>query len=165
MPIRAGTISTGAAGYTGSRSCAGARPQQGSGLRSSSANDATSELGFGHLAAVDWMTHFDRLIRVASRLGKGLAGSAKADRIIHDALGRAGPVLPYTTDEGTARSLLPPDFEWLAITYAAGCIYAPCRRAGLDGELPHPHYGQWGQTLPLSLCGAAMRTWAMLAKG
>src|SRR3712207_1647184 len=107
----------------------------------------------------------DRLIRLASRLGQVPIGSSKADRAIHDALDRAGPVLPYTRDEAAARSLLPVGFEWMSNTYTASSVYAPCRRSGLDGGLPYPHHGQWSVTLPLSLCGAALRAWAKLAKG
>ena len=111
------------------------------------------------------MDSFDRLIRIADRLTKVKAASDIADRTIHVALGRSGPALSYTTDEAAARSLLPPGFEWMATTYAAGWVYAPCRRSGLDGEWPYPHHGQWGQTLPLAMCGAAVRAWAKLAKG
>jgi hypothetical protein len=111
------------------------------------------------------MTSFDRLIRIADRLAKVKAGSEVADRTIHGSLGRLGPVLPYTTDEAVARSLLPPGFEWMATIHAAGCVYASCRRAGFDGEWPHPHHGQWSATLPLAMCGAVLRAWAKLAKG
>ena len=51
------------------------------------------------------------------------------------------------------------------ITPTAG-IYAPCRRSGFgEGGQLYPHHGQWGRTQPLSMCGAVMRAWAMLAKG
>jgi hypothetical protein len=111
------------------------------------------------------MTSFSRLIRIADRLAKVEAGSAAADQAIHDAIGRAGQVLPYTTRDEAAQRLLPPDFEWMAVTYSAGWVYAPCRRSGLDNGMSHPHHGQWGRTLPLSMCGAAMRAWGKLAKG
>ena len=112
------------------------------------------------------MSSFDRLIRIADRLAKVEAGRATADQAIHEALRRQGPIPPYTIDEAAARALLPPGFEWITATDSAGWVYAPCRRAGLDaGELPYPHHGQWGRALPLSMCGAAMRAWAMLAKG
>ena len=65
---------------------------------------------------------------------------------------------PFTTDEVAARTLLPPEFEWLAITPTAGWIYAPYCRAGIgDDGLPFPHHGQWSQTIPLSLCGGVQR--------
>lgn len=71
----------------------------------------------------------------------------------------------YTTDKAAARTLLPPGFEWLAITPTAGWTYAPWRRAGVDAEgLPHPHHGQWAQTIPLSLCAGVMQAWAMLER-
>ena len=109
---------------------------------------------------------FSRLIRIADRLAVVKAGSTIADETLHQAIGRSGPALPYTTDETAARTLLPPGFEWIQATYTAGWDYAPCRRSGSDADtLPFPHHGQWGRTLPLSMCGAAMRAWAMLAKG
>lgn len=76
----------------------------------------------------------ERLFRIASRLGQVPAGSPKADQTIHEALGRAGPILPYTTDKGAAAGLLPPGFKWMPTTYSAGWVYSPCRRSGLDGE-------------------------------
>ena len=109
------------------------------------------------------LTRHDRLLRIADRLGKITAGSPAADATIHVALGRTGLAPAYTTDEAAARTLLPPGFEWLAITPTAGWIYAPCRRAGVgDGGLPFPHHGQWCRTIPLSLCAGALRAWAML---
>jgi hypothetical protein len=113
------------------------------------------------LASVDRMT-FDRLIRIAYRLGQVRAGSPAADQAIHQALDRSGPVLAYTTAEDAARSLLPAGFELLPATYAGGAVYAACRRIGTDGELPHPHHGQWGTTLPLAICGACLRVYAAL---
>jgi hypothetical protein len=78
-------------------------------------------------------------------------------------LGLTGPVLAYTTDEAAARTLLPPGFEWMDITTTAGWAYAPCRRAGFNEEgLAYPHYGQWCQTIPLSMCAGVLRAWAML---
>jgi hypothetical protein len=109
------------------------------------------------------VTRYDRLIRIADRLARVEVGSAAADTAIHDVLGPTEPALTYTTDEAAARTLLPPGFEWLATTYAAGWVYAPCRRSGLNGEWPYPHHGQWGLTLPLAMCGAVLRAWAMLA--
>ena len=112
------------------------------------------------------MSSFERLIRIADRLAVIKAGSRVADETLHQAIGRSGPAPPYTTDEAAARTILPPGFEWVTATYAAGRVYAPCRRSGRDADtLPFPHHGQWGRTLPLSMCGAAMRAWAMLAKG
>ena len=93
------------------------------------------------------------------------AGSVLADEAIHEAVGRLGPVQPYSTSEASARTLLPPGFEWLAITPTAGWIYAPCRRVGAgDDGLPLPHHGQWCQTIPLSLCAGVLRAWAMLVR-
>lgn len=86
-----------------------------------------------------------------------------ADQAIHEAVGRPGPVQPYTTNEASARTLLPPGFEWTDITPTAGWIYAPCRRAGIGADgMRYPHHGQWGRTIPLSLCGGVLRAWAML---
>ena len=108
-------------------------------------------------------TRYDRLLRIADRLKQVVAGSTAADQVIHAALGRSGVVPAYTTEEEAARTLLPPDFEWLAITPTAGWIYAPCRRAGVgDDGLPFPHHGQWCQTILLSLCAGVLRAWAML---
>ena len=111
------------------------------------------------------MRHKDRLFRIADRLGQVPSGSAEADRTIHEALGRAGPVLPYTSDEAAAEQLLPPGFEWRQPDYSGGAVYASCRRSGMDGPWPHPHHGQWSATQPLAMCGAALRAWAKLAKG
>ncbi|MBL6459208.1 hypothetical protein JMJ55_28195 [Belnapia sp. T6] len=91
-------------------------------------------------------------------------GSAAADQTIHDVIGRAGPVLPYTTEKAAAVQLLPPGFEWMPPTYASGLVYASCRRAGRDGKWLYPHHGQWSATEPLAMCGALLRAWAMLAK-
>ena len=110
---------------------------------------------------VDQMT-FDRLIHIADRLGQVQAGSPAADQAIHQALDRSGPVLAYTAAEDAAQSLLPAGFELLPAIYAGGAVYAACRRSGTDGELPHPHHGQWGTTLPLAICGACLRTYAAL---
>ena len=114
------------------------------------------------LATVARMS-FDRLIRIADRLGQVQAGSPAADQAIHETLNRSGPVLAYTTVEDAAQSLLPAGFELLPATYAGGAVYAACRRSGTDGELPHPHHGQWGTTLPLAICGAASRSWSGLS--
>jgi hypothetical protein len=104
------------------------------------------------------------LIRIADRLAQLEAGSAEADRTIHDATGQVGPVLLYTRDGAAARGLLPEGFEWLASIYAGVTVYAACRRIGLRGGVPHPHHGQWGRTLPLAMCGAVVRAYAGLAK-
>jgi hypothetical protein len=82
-------------------------------------------------------------------------GSAAADETIHRALGRAGPVAPYTTDLA-ARILLPPGFVELGDpVYGRGTVYAACRRDGIDaGGLPYPHHGSWGATLPLKRVAA-----------
>jgi hypothetical protein len=72
--------------------------------------------------------------------------------------------MPYTRNEAAARSLLPAGFEWLPFTYSGSTVYAACRRSGMDGEHRHPPHGQWGATLPLAMCGAAMRARAALAK-
>ncbi|TDH57609.1 hypothetical protein E2C06_35805 [Dankookia rubra] len=105
---------------------------------------------------VDQMT-FDRLIRIADRLGRVQAGNAAADQAIYQALNRSGPVLAYTVAEDAAQSLLPAGFELLPATYAGGAVYAACRRSGTDGKLPQPHHGQWGTTLPLAICGVCLR--------
>ncbi|WP_043367485.1 hypothetical protein [Belnapia sp. F-4-1] len=111
------------------------------------------------------MTSFDRLIRIADRLAVVKAGSRIADETIHQAIGRTGPAPFYTTDKAAARTLLPVGFEWITATSVGGRVYAPCRRSGRDADtLPFPHHGQWGRTLPLSMCGAAMRAWAKVAK-
>jgi hypothetical protein len=113
---------------------------------------------------VDRVTAFERFIRIAERLNQVEAGSPEADRTIHQALDRGGPPVPYTTEEEAARGLLPVGFEWLPNIPGAGTIYAACRRSGMDGDLPHPHHGQWSATLPLAMCGAAMRAHAALVK-
>ena len=110
-----------------------------------------------------FLTRYDHLLRVAARLGKVEAGSFMADVTIHEVLSLAGPVLAYTKDEEAARTLLPSGFEWIDITPTAGWIYAPCRLAGADQDrMAYPHHGQWGRTIPLSLCGGVLRAWAML---
>jgi hypothetical protein len=109
------------------------------------------------------MATFNHLIRIADRLGQVETGSPKADRAIHDALGREGPMLAYTRQEEAARLLLPTGFEWRDATYSSGLVYASCRRQGLDEGFPHPHHGQWGKTPALAMCGAVMRAWAALA--
>jgi hypothetical protein len=48
--------------------------------------------------------------------------------------------------------------------YSAGAVYAACRRSGMDGDLQHPHHGQWGTTLPLAMCGAVVRVHAALVR-
>ena len=99
-----------------------------------------------------------RLLAIANRLAKIERGSGVADSTIHEALGRAGPVEPYTTNDDAARTLLPDGYEWCAPIYSAAVVYAACRPAGLDanGE-SHPHTGQWGRTLALAMAGTAVR--------
>jgi hypothetical protein len=63
-----------------------------------------------------------------------------------------------------ALALLPPDFEADWPTSIAGEVYAAVWRKGLLDGLPYPHHGQWGPTRALTLCGAAMRAHAWLAK-
>jgi hypothetical protein len=113
------------------------------------------------------LTPSDRLNRIADRLGKVPAGSIEVDSIIHDALGLAGAVLPYSREEAAARVLLPTGFEWLLVIHSGSgsAVFAACRRSGRDREWPHTHHGQCGHTLPLALCGAIMRARATLAKG
>lgn len=110
------------------------------------------------------MSTFDRLIRIADRLGKLETGSPVADHFIHDALGRDGPVFAYSSNEAAAGLLLPAGFEWREATYSSGLVYASCRRMGLDDEQPHPHHGQWAKALALAMCGAAMRAHAALVE-
>jgi hypothetical protein len=105
---------------------------------------------------------FDRLIRIADRLGQVQAGSPAADQAIYETLSRSGPVLAYTTAADAAQSLLPAGFEVLPAIFGGGAVYAACRRIGTDGELPHPHHGQWSTTLPLAICGACLRAYAAL---
>ena len=108
---------------------------------------------------------YDRLLRIADRLGKASVGSAEADTAIYEALRLTGPVLPYTTDEAAARTLLPPDFEWIDITPAAGWIFAPCRLTGVNTVgMPYPQHGQWGRTMALSRCCSVLQAWAALIK-
>ena len=84
-------------------------------------------------------------LRIADRLGKVAAGSASADRVIHEALGLAWPVKAYAIEEEAAQPLLPKNFEWLTNTPTAGWNYAPCRRAGIGADgLAYPYHGQWG---------------------
>ena len=118
-----------------------------------------------HVAGGNALTRYDRLLRIADRLAKVEAGGALADETIHAAVGLAGPVLRYTTDKAAAQTLLPPGFEWMAITPASQWVYAPCRRTGISPDgFAYPHHGQWGRTTPLSMCGGALRAWAMLTR-
>jgi hypothetical protein len=110
-------------------------------------------------------TTFNRLTRIADWLGEVEVGSPEADHIVHEALGRSGPLLAYTRDEGAARLLLQPSFEWRDSIYSNGLVYASCRRMGMDGEWPHPHHGQWGAAVALAMCGAVVRAQAVLVKG
>ena len=109
------------------------------------------------------MTVRERLFRIADRLGQAPAGSAVADETIHQALGRAGPAPPYTTDIAAARTLLPSGFVELGPLFNVGAVYGSRRRAGVGSDgLPFPHHGGWGATLPLALCHAAVRAQAAL---
>jgi hypothetical protein len=117
------------------------------------------------LRAVAEVNSYNRLIRIASRLGQVPVGSSEADRVIHEALDRLGPAPPYTTTKSAAAELLPPGFEWRQPDYSGGAVYASCRRSGMEGPWPHPHHGQWSASEPLAMCGAALRAWAKLAKG
>jgi hypothetical protein len=108
------------------------------------------------------MTRFDRLIRIADRLGKVLEGSPAADQAIHDALARAGAPPPYTHDEAAALALLPTGFEVLPPLIGRS-IYAAVRRTGLYHGFPYGHHGQWGATGALALAGAILRARAALA--
>lgn len=100
---------------------------------------------------------FDLLIRIADRLSQVSTGSPEADRAIHDAFGRDGPVLPFTREEQVARLLLPAGFEWRDPVHSPKAVYASCRRVGLDGGFPYPHHGQWSQTPALAMSGAVLR--------
>lgn len=111
------------------------------------------------------MSRYNRLHRIARRLGEVNAGHSVADAAILKALGLTGPVQPYTVDEAAARTLLPPGFEWLVIIRTAKKVHASYRRIGVgDDGLPYPYQGQWGWTIPLALCGSALRAWAMLER-
>jgi hypothetical protein len=105
---------------------------------------------------------FSRLTRIADRLGKVEHGSPEADRVIHDALDRAGPVFPYSSNEAAARLLLPVGFEWSEADCSNGLVYASCCRQGIKAGLPTSYHGQWGRTAALAMCGAAIRAWAAL---
>lgn len=110
------------------------------------------------------MTTSDCLLRIADRLDDVEAGSPEADRAIHDALGREGPVFPYSRNEAAARLLLPEGFEWREGTYSGELAYASCCRQGLDEGFPYPRHGQWGRTPALAMCGAVLRAQAALVK-
>lgn len=105
-------------------------------------------------------SRFDVLLSIAEGLRRARVGSPEADKTIHAALDRNGRPLPYTQDEASARSALPDGFEHRLIAKRAGQVYAACRRMGLYEGRWHPHYGQWGMTYPLALCGAAMQAHA-----
>ena len=108
---------------------------------------------------------YGRLIRIAKRLGQIELGIITADIAIHQALSRPGAILHYTTDEEAARTLLPPGFEWMQITFTANWMYTPCRRAGIGADgLAYPHLGQWCQTIPLSLCAGVLRDAGALSR-
>ena len=109
------------------------------------------------------LTCYVRLLRIADRLSKVEVGSEAATQAIPDALGRCGIAPAYTNEEEAARTLLPLGFEWMTITPTAGWVYAPCRRAGTyAGGQAYSHHGQWGRTIPLSVCGGVLRVWATL---
>ena len=106
----------------------------------------------------------DRLLRIADRLSQLTAGSPEADRAIHDVLGREGPMLAYSRNEGASRLLLPAGFEWCDPVYSSRAVNASCRRTGLVDGFQHPQHGQWSQTPALAMCGAVLRAWAAEAK-
>lgn len=125
--------------------------------------EAPAQLHTRGAAEDEALTSLDHLIRIADRLAEAEAGSDAADRAIHEALGRGGPVQRYTTSKVAAWTLLPLGFEWLEATYLSGLIYVPCRHAGFDAHgMPYRRHGQWACTLPLSMCGGVLRAWAML---
>jgi hypothetical protein len=90
------------------------------------------------------LTRYDRLLRTADRLRRlPPAGSAAADAFIHEVLGLAGPVPPYSRDEAAARLLLPPGFEADWPTTIAGEVYGTVQRSGIGPDgLSYPHHGQ-----------------------
>ena len=98
----------------------------------------------------------NRLIRLAELLGAVTAGSAAADQAIHEMLGRTGLIAPYTTHDGAARQLLPPDFTWLPVAFENRSFHASCYRFGAVRQ----EHEQRARTLPLALCGAALRAYA-----
>lgn len=106
----------------------------------------------------------DHLVRMANRLSQLKAGSPDTDRAIHDVLGREGPVLAYSHNEGASRLLLPAGFEWCDPVYSSRAVYAFCRRTGFVDGSQHPHHGQWSQTPALAMCGAVLRAWAVEVK-
>ncbi len=109
------------------------------------------------------MTARDRLFRIADRLREVPAGSAEADEVIHQALGRVGHAPPYTMDMEAARTLLPPGFVEPGVPmYVTDAVYVACRRAGIDRGLPFPHHGGWGATPPWAMCNAFIRAQASL---
>jgi hypothetical protein len=95
----------------------------------------------------------NRLIRLAELLGAVTAGSAAADQAIHEMFGLTGLIASYTTDEGVARQLLPPGFTWLPVEFENRNYHASCHRFGAS----LPEHEQRARTLPLALCGAALR--------
>jgi hypothetical protein len=110
------------------------------------------------------MTISDHLLRIADWLSQVELGSPKADRTIHWALSRKGPVLAYTRNEAAARLLLPEGFEWRADIYSSRLVYASCGRRRLNNEFPSPRHKQWGRTLPLAMCGAVLRVYSKLGR-
>jgi hypothetical protein len=103
----------------------------------------------------------NRLERLAELLGVVTAGSAAADQAIHEMLGRTGPVASYTTHDGVARQLLPPDFTWLSVDFENRSFHASCCRFGVM----RPEFEQRARTLPLALCGAALRAHVGVTSG
>src|SRR5689334_6249883 len=88
------------------------------------------------------------LIRLADRLGELAAESPAADTAIHEALGRTGPVLPYTGS--AAARLLPAGCEAVVLTSGAGGrAYVAVRRLGVPSS---PHHGAWGASATLATC-------------
>lgn len=53
----------------------------------------------------------------------------------------------------------------MMVTWTAGWVYAPCRRAGIGADgLSYPHHGQWGRSIALSFSGGALRARASLMR-
>lgn len=136
----------------------------GSGKTSSGPPFQSCAIGYGRIVVRvisyerDKTLDHAHLLRIANWLSKAERGNAVVDCIIHQALGRPDLMPPpYTTDVAVAQELLPAKFEWLDPVHVVGMVYARCRRIGLDGDLQHPHSSQWGRTLALAMCGAAIR--------
>jgi hypothetical protein len=105
-----------------------------------------------------------RSLRPADRLRRLAAGSVVADRFSHEIPGRTGPAPSDTPEEAAALAVLPDGVEADWQTTIAGETYAAIRRKGAAGRAALPAPRQWGATRALTLCGAAMRGHAWLAK-